>query len=225
MNTIGDNRGGVFRQIRKQNGFYYATIDGVQWDRIDNADGASAYQVWLNDGHEGSEEDFFEFLRGPRGYTGATGPQGEQGPQGVPGEVGPQGETGPRGEQGEQGPQGVPGEVGPQGPQGGAGADGISAYQVWLNAGNDGSEADFFAFLTGKAATVKVGSVSILPEGSFPTVVNGGTDTAAVLNFAFPEGTVAALPEGGVEYSGAEVLLSYGERFSGSTLLSYGRRV
>ena len=33
MNTIGDNRSGVFRQIRKQDGFYYATVDGIHWDR------------------------------------------------------------------------------------------------------------------------------------------------------------------------------------------------
>ncbi len=225
MNTIGDNRGGVFRQIKKQNGYYFATVDGLQWDRIDNSDGASAYQIWLNNGHEGTEEDFFEYLRGPRGYTGAAGPQGEQGAQGIPGETGPQGEIGPQGERGEQGEQGIQGETGPQGVQGETGADGISAYQVWLNAGNSGTEVDFFAFLTGKAATIRIGSVSILPEGSSPSVVNAGTETDAVLNFAFPEGTAAALPEGGIEYSGAEVILSYGERFSGTTMLSYGRRV
>ena len=43
MDTIGDNRNGVFRQIRKNNGLYYATVDGIHWDRLDNADGASAY--------------------------------------------------------------------------------------------------------------------------------------------------------------------------------------
>ena len=97
MDTIGDNRSGVFRQIRKQDGFYYATVDGIYWDRIDNADGASAYEVWLSAGHQGSEEDFFEYLRGPRGYTGAAGPQGE------PGEQGPQGEQGVQGPKGENG--------------------------------------------------------------------------------------------------------------------------
>lgn len=198
MDTIGDNRNGVFRQIRKDNGLYYATVDGIHWDRLDNADGASAYQVWIDAGHCGSEEDFFEFLRGPRGYTGAAGPQG------------------PQGEPGTQGLQGTPGLQGPQG---------LSAYQVWLNAGNSGTETDFFDFLTGNAATVRIGSVTTLPSGSSPTVTNGGTEHAAILNFAFPEGTVAAVPEGDPDYSGAEVLLSLGERFSGSTMLSYGRRI
>lgn len=198
MDTIGDNRNGVFRQIRKENGLYYATVDGIHWDRLDNADGASAYQVWIDAGHSGSEEDFFEFLRGPRGYTGAAGPQG------------------PQGEPGTQGLQGTPGLQGPQG---------LSAYQVWLNAGNSGTETDFFDFLTGSAATVRIGNVTTLPSGSSPTVTNGGTEHAAILNFAFPEGTVAAVPEEGTAYSGAEVQLSFGERFSGSTMLSYGRRI
>lgn len=198
MDTIGDNRSGVFRQIRKQDGFYYATVDGIHWDRIDNADGASAYEVWLSAGHQGSEEDFFEYLRGPRGYTGAAGPQGD------PGEQGPQGE---------QGEQGVPGE------------QGISAYEVWLKEGNSGTEADFLSSLNGKAATIRIGKVTLLPEGSVPTVTNSGTEEEAVLDFAFPEGTVATPSGEESESSGNAVCLFYGERFSGTTRLTYGRRI
>lgn len=191
MDTIGDNRNGVFRQIRKKDGFYYATVDGIRWDRIDNADGASAYEVWRNEGHEGTEEDFFEYLRGPRGYTGETGPQGEQGPRG------------------EQGIQGIPGE------------EGISAYEVWRNEGHNGTEEEFLESLSGKAATVRIGTVTLLPEGSVPTVMNSGTEQDAVLDFAFPEGTVAASGDEG-KFS---VQLSFGERFSGTTRLTYGRRI
>lgn len=80
--------------------------------------GKSAYQVWLDAGHEGTVEDFFNYLKGPQGAKGDTGLQGPQGPQGVPG---PQGETGPTGATGEQGPTGPAGATGLQGP---AGADG-----------------------------------------------------------------------------------------------------
>lgn len=48
--------------------------------------GASAYQIWLNDGNSGTETDFLADLVGP---AGDPGPQGEPGPQGDPGETGP----------------------------------------------------------------------------------------------------------------------------------------
>ena len=65
---------------------------------------------------------------------------------------------------------GIPkGEKGEPGVNGKDGAQGIP--------GNDG-----------KAATVTVGSVSTLPAGSQATVVNSGTDTAAVLDFGIPQG-------------------------------------
>ena len=59
---------------------------------------------------------------------------------------------GPQGVQGVQGPQGIQGIQGPegiQGPKGDTGTDGKSAYQVWLDAGNTGTEADFLASLVG----------------------------------------------------------------------------
>lgn len=51
---------------------------------------------------------------------------------------------------GEQGPQGATGPAGAQGLQGIPGAVGKSAYQVWLDAGNSGTEADFLASLKGE---------------------------------------------------------------------------
>lgn len=48
---------------------------------------------------------------------------------------------------GQPGPQGPAGATGPQGP---AGQDGKSAYQVWLDQGNTGSEQDFLASLKGE---------------------------------------------------------------------------
>ena len=113
---------------------------------------------------------------GPKGDTGATGPQGEKGDTGA---TGPQGPVGPQGQKGDTGDgiqlkgsadsvNDLPtanntdgdtylvnghlyvwennswvdaGEL--QGPAG------ESAYQVWLDAGNTGTEADFLASLKG----------------------------------------------------------------------------
>ena len=49
--------------------------------------GKSAYDIWLDNGYEGSETDFLEWLRGlgTRGEKGDTGAQGEQGIQGEKG--------------------------------------------------------------------------------------------------------------------------------------------
>jgi len=91
----------------------------------DGTDGQSAYQIWLTAGNTGTEADFLASL------TGAQGPPG------------PQGATGNDGAQGIQGIQGVAGNTGAQGPAG------SSAYQIWVAAGNTGTEADFLTSLTG----------------------------------------------------------------------------
>jgi hypothetical protein len=79
---------------------------------------------------------------------------------GEPGPQGPQGPTGPQGPKGEMGPQGEPG------PQG------ISAYQVWLDLRNTGSEAEFIASLTGPQGEPGLpGKDGILPEGTITGAV------------------------------------------------------
>ena len=53
--------------------------------------GASAYEIWLNEGNTGTEADFLTSLvgaAGPQGETGATGPEGPTGPQGETGSDG-----------------------------------------------------------------------------------------------------------------------------------------
>ena len=124
-------------------------------------------------------QEQLESLRGPQGIQGETGPRVEQGPQGIQGPTGATGATGatgPTGPQGEQGEKGEPGEQGPQGiegPQGNTGPQGP--------AGTPGAD--------GKAATVKVGTVTTLEAGSNATVTNVGTETNAILNFGIPQGT------------------------------------
>ena len=46
----------------------------------------------------------------------------------------------------------IAGETGPQGPQGPQGEDGKSAYELWLEAGHEGSEEDFLEWLRGEGA-------------------------------------------------------------------------
>lgn len=78
-------------------------------DGFIGVDGKSAYEVAVDNGFIGTEEQWLEYLRqGPKGDKGDQGPQGNEGP------VGPQGDTGltgPQGDIGPQGPQGVPGET------------------------------------------------------------------------------------------------------------------
>ena len=97
--------------------------------------GLSAYEVAVNDGFVGSEQDWLNSLVGP---TGATGPQGLAGAAGAAGAAGSDGQDGENGS---------------------AGSDGSSAYQVWVAAGNSGSEQDFLNSLVGDAgATGNAGS-------------------------------------------------------------------
>lgn len=98
---------------------------------VDGDDGASAYQVAVNAGFVGSEAEWLDSLvgkEGPRGPAGADGAQGPEGPEG------------PRG------PQGIQGEPGADGSDG---ADGKSAYQIALDEGFVGTEAEFLDSLVG----------------------------------------------------------------------------
>lgn len=106
--------------------------------------GASAYEIAVENGFVGTEQEWLASLQGDTGPQGEPGPQGEQGPQGEPGpqgeqgiqgepglqgEQGPQGEAGPQGETGPQGEQGIQGEIGPQGEQGIQGETGPQGEQ------------------------------------------------------------------------------------------------
>ena len=69
---------------------------------------------------------------------------------------GPQGETGPPGADGQDGADGADGQDGTNGADGQDGADGadgsdgLSAYEVWLELDNEGTEEEFIASLTGQ---------------------------------------------------------------------------
>ncbi|MFI1771541.1 hypothetical protein ACH5TX_07485, partial [Flavobacteriaceae bacterium MEBiC06459] len=88
----------------------------------DGADGDSAYQIWLDNENTGTKADFLASL---------VGETGAQGPQGVAGNDGADGADGVNGTNGVDG------------------ADGDSAYQIWLDNENTGTEAVFLASLKG----------------------------------------------------------------------------
>lgn len=69
--------------------------------------GKSAYQVALDNGYVGTQEEWLETLVGPQGDPGPQGIQGQQGPQGNAGATGAKGDTGLTGSRGLPGPAGV----------------------------------------------------------------------------------------------------------------------
>lgn len=129
----------------------------------------------------------------PPGAPGEKGDKGDQGDKGDPGEPGAPGPAGPTGADGATGPTGPPGEkgdTGEPGADGAAGADGapgadgrdgdpgLSAYQVWLSAGNSGTIDDYLASLKGPKGDQGVqgpqGVPGVIgPQG--PPGVGGGT--------------------------------------------------
>lgn len=110
--------------------------------------GKSAYQLWLDEGNKGSEQDFLASLKGAKGDQGATGETGQAGQPGLSayqlavqaGFKGSEKEWLDYLRKGPQGPQGQPGKDG---------KDGQSAYQIWLNNGHKGTETDFLNSLIG----------------------------------------------------------------------------
>ena len=81
--------------------------------------------------------------------AGAQGPTGPTGAKGATGPTGAKGATGPTGAKGATGPTGAKGATGPTGAQGATGAPGLSAYELWLEQGNEGDISYFINSLKG----------------------------------------------------------------------------
>ena len=96
---------------------------------VPGENGKSAYEIWLEQGNTGTEQDFLDWLKG------------EDGEQGVPGEIGPEGEKGDDGEIGksayeiwlEQGYDGSEQDflTWLKGERGDDGTNGKSAYELY----------------------------------------------------------------------------------------------
>ena len=181
----------------------YVGNDGRQGP--DGETGASAYQLWLDQGNTGTEE---EFLRSLVGTAGADGIDGDAGPsaydlwilvgnegteadfiaslKGLPGDPGTNGTDGTCsvGETGATGATGAPGANG---------SDGLSAYDLWVLAGGSGDVSDFLASLIGDpgatGATGPQGPVG--PEGPAGTGGLGDTGSFYDLTSQGQSGTVS----------------------------------
>lgn len=83
-------------------------LDAAQEAKDNAADsGASAYEVAVRHGFQGTEEEWVASLTGPQGEAGPPGPQGAQGGTGPAGPRGPEGPEGPRGAEGPRGRDGT----------------------------------------------------------------------------------------------------------------------
>ena len=92
----------------------------------DGADGASAYEIAVENGYTGTEAEWLSSLKGEKGDAGEQGIQGIQGEKGDTGEQGLQGIQGEKGEKGDTGAAGKDGTNGTDGKNGVDGSDGYS---------------------------------------------------------------------------------------------------
>lgn len=107
----------------EQGGLVVGAIDDGQFvKRVGNSlvganageggEGASAYQVAVANGFEGTEQEWLATLVGEQGIQGSQGVKGDKGDKGDTGDTGPTGPDGPEGPEGPEGPQGEPGSGG-----------------------------------------------------------------------------------------------------------------
>jgi hypothetical protein len=96
-------------------------------DGAPGQNGLSAFQLWLQDGNDGTMGDFMSSLKGAKGDTGAPGKDGAPGQDGKDGAAGK---------------DGAPGQNGKDG------AAGLSAYQIWAQ-NHTGTVGDFMSSLKG----------------------------------------------------------------------------
>ena len=169
---------------------WLATVKGEKGDK--GEDGKSAYQIWLDNGNTGSQADFLEWLKGEQGAAGKDGVDGKDG------------QNGTDGKDGAPGKDGIDGKDGQNGADGRDGADGKSAYQIWLDNGNTGSESDFLEWL--RASGVKGKSAYETFKDYYPdykgteqdwiTAIASG-DKCALFGHSFDDGVITKEPTKG----------------------------
>ena len=97
-------------------------------------DGMSAYETWLENGHEGSESDFLNWLQGDNGQNGKDGTNGESAFDIWKVKYGDKTSTETdflEWLKGENGKNGIDGINGIDGEAGQAGDDGKGAFEIW----------------------------------------------------------------------------------------------
>ena len=161
----------------------YAKESGSSTPGPQGQDGASAYDVWIEQGNTGSEADFLASLAGAQGAAGADGANGSNGSDGASAyDIWlSQGNTGSQTDfinslQGAQGPAGT------NGANGNNGSDGASAYDIWLSQGNTGSQTDFINSLQGAQG----------PAGTNGANGSNGSDGASAYDIWLSQGNTGS---------------------------------
>ena len=155
-------------------------IDAAKQEVAEGAQGKSAYEVALDNGFVGTEEDWLASLVGPAGEIGPVGPQGVPG---VPGK------------------DGQPGQPGRDGIDGKPGKDGISPTAT-VESNSDGAVITITDATGTTTAQVYNGSNG-LPgadgqDGFSPTVEVTDTETGVLLTITDSTGTKTATVNDGV---------------------------
>ena len=143
----------------------------------------SAYESWLSLGHEGTEADFIEYLR-----SGSYEKGGNNLPPGFC--------------------DNVAACISDMDLSGLDGSDGLSAYEIWLNNGNSGSESDFLASLVGPAGADGADGATGPQGPQGPAGADGADGATGPQGLTGPMGPIG--PAGPQGPAGADGLLPNG---------------
>jgi hypothetical protein len=158
--------------------------------------GDSAYQVWIDEGNTGTEQEFLDSLKGTDGEPGDPGADGDSAYQVWIDE----GNTGTEQEflDSLKGTDGDPGE----------GTEGKSAYEVWIELGNTGTEQDFIDSLVGPIG--EPGEAGLLSNGDAVgnTTFWNGTEWVTTSNNLYNDGTNVMIGTSTAEPSSALTVAS-----------------
>lgn len=143
-------------------------------------DGKSAYEIAVENGFEGTEEEWLASLKGQDGEDGKDGADGDKGDKGDPGEKGEQGDKGDKGDKGD------PGEKGEQGDKGDKGEQGVGIKDITYSYGYNAEEGYFYTEIT-FILTDKQEKTVIVPSAMNPETTYVAT-TAAELKGLLEDG-------------------------------------
>ena len=156
--------------------------------------GKSAYDIAVENGFEGTVQEWLESLKGTDGAQGERGDKGDKGDAGETGAAGAKGDKGAAGEAGPAGKDGVAGKDG-KSPIVEIGKDGywyIDGVKTLVKAGETDEDAQIVDFTIGAVALLPTGAEAAFPELTLTyTMKNGATGTAPVTKEMIIEGADA----------------------------------
>lgn len=91
---------------------------------MEGRSGKSAYDIAIDNGFTGTENEWLESLKGRKGDPGVKGDKGDKGDPGAKGDKGDKGDPGAKGDKGDKGDPGVKGDKGDKGDPGAKGDKG-----------------------------------------------------------------------------------------------------